>query len=341
MNETSKQTLTFKNGVYVQSRGTAAGPKEGAGPIAKDIDKLYDNLHCDEDNWDKAERTLMRNAVDICLQKKKWSYPDIDLLLAGDLNNQIVASNYFAREMGVPFLGLFTACSSSMATTALAAVFIDSGFCKKVVAATSSHNGVSERQFRNPTEYGAQKPASATFTVTGAGAVLLSNQSSSIRVTHATIGKIVDMGMTDPNDMGSAMAPAAADTIVQHFQDLKVGPQDYDLIVTGDLSSVGLPICQTLVKEKGYDISDCYQDCGLIIYDRQQDKEVLAGGSGCGCCAVTTFGHLLKDVEKGKLKKILVVATGALMSPLMTQQKETIPCIAHGVVFEHVGGVTS
>lgn len=336
MDAQKKQTLSFYHGVYVQSRGTAAGPKEGQGPIAKDIDYIFSDLHCNEENWDKAERTLMRTAVDQCLQKMKWSYNDIDLLFAGDLNNQIVASNYFAREMAIPFFGLFTACSSSMATTTLASVFVDGGFAQKVVAATSSHNAVAERQFRNPTEYGAQKPPSATFTVTGAGALLLTHQKSKIRVTHATIGKIVDMGMTDPNDMGSAMAPAAADTIVQHFKDLKVGPQDYDLIVTGDLSAVGLPICKDLVKQEGYDLGENYKDCGQMIYNLETDKDVFSGGSGCACCAVTTFAHLLKQVELGQLKKIFVVATGALMSPLMTQQKETIPCIAHGVVFEYV-----
>ena len=332
----NQQTLYFKHGVYVASRGTAASMKEGQGPIGSDIDQIFDDLYCGEKNWDQAERTLMRTAVLQCLQKKKYTYSDVDLLLAGDLNNQIVASNYFAREMGLPYFGLFTACSASMATVTLASVFVDGGFARRVVAATSSHNGVAERQFRNPTEYGAQKPPSATFTVTGAGALLLTNERTKIRITHATVGKIVDMGMTDPNDMGSAMAPAAADTMIQHFKDLSVAPSNYDLIVTVDLSGIGMPICKKLLQEQGYDLGDRYDDCGLIIYDPKQDTEVFAGGSGCACSAVTTYAHLLKKVEMGQLKKIFVVATGALMSPLMTQQKATIPCIAHGVGFEHV-----
>lgn len=328
-----KQTWEFKNGVYVQSSGTAVGPRENLGLLSGTYDYAYEDLHCNEDSWELAERALMRNAVSITLKKADKNVEDIDVFLAGDLLNQNVTANFMARELQLPFLCMFGACSTSMETTALAAQLIDSGYAKHALAATSSHNATAERQYRYPTEYGGQKPDSATFTVTGAGSVLLSNKKSRIKVKCATIGTVQDLGLTDPFDMGSAMAPAAAYTIVQHFKDTNTTPEDYDFIVTGDLSAVGAPICEQLVREEGYDMAGKYNDCGLLIYDRQS-QEVFAGGSGCACSAVVTYSHLFQELKKGTYKRILVAATGALLSPTMIQQKESIPTISHAVVFE-------
>ncbi|GGE54556.1 stage V sporulation protein AD [Priestia taiwanensis] len=337
MRLTGKQTWVFENDVYVNETGTAVGPDEAQGPLASKFDKTYEDLYCGEDSWELAERTLMRDAVNHCLQKANVTIDDVDVMLAGDLLNQNVTANYLAREMQVPFLCMFGACSTSMETLAVASALIDAGFAKKAIAATSSHNATAERQFRYPTEYGGQKPDSATFTVSGSGAALVSTEKSAIKVTSATIGKVQDLGLTDPFDMGSAMAPAAADTIKQHFEDLDRKPSDYDLIVTGDLSKVGQPICKRMLQDEGYDMGDRYTDCGLLIYN--PDQEVFAGGSGCACCAVVTYAHLIDEMKKGTYNRVLVVATGALLSPTMIQQKETIPTIAHGVVLERVKGV--
>ncbi|KQL42312.1 stage V sporulation protein AD [Bacillus sp. FJAT-25509] len=328
-----KQTWEFQNGVYVQASGTAVGPRENLGLLAGKFDYAYEDLHCGEDNWELAERALMRNAVSVALKKANKNVEDIDVFLAGDLLNQNVTANFMARELQLPFLCMFGACSTSMETAALGAQLIDSGYAKMALAATSSHNATAERQYRYPTEYGGQKPDSATFTVTGAGSVLLSNKKSKIKVKCATIGTVQDLGLTDPFDMGSAMAPAAAYTIVQHFKDTNTTPNDYDFIVTGDLSAVGAPICEQLVREEGYDMAGKYNDCGLLIYDRE-NQEVFAGGSGCACSAVVTYGHLFQELNKGTYKRILVAATGALLSPTMIQQKESIPTISHAVVFE-------
>ncbi|ODG93615.1 MULTISPECIES: stage V sporulation protein AD [Bacillaceae] len=328
-----KQTWEFQNGVYVQASGTAVGPRENLGLLGGKFDYAYEDLHCGEDNWELAERALMRNAVSVALKKANKTVDDIDVFLAGDLLNQNVTANFMARELQLPFLCMFGACSTSMETAALGAQLIDSGYAKMALAATSSHNATAERQYRYPTEYGGQKPDSATFTVTGAGSVLLSNKKSKIKVKCATIGTVQDLGLTDPFDMGSAMAPAAAYTIVQHFKDTNTTPDDYDFIVTGDLSAVGAPICEQLVREEGYDMVGKYNDCGLLIYDRE-NQEVFAGGSGCACSAVVTYGHLFQELNKGTYKRILVAATGALLSPTMIQQKESIPTISHAVVFE-------
>lgn len=333
MGRVGKQTFTFDN-VYVASTGTTVGPTEGSGPLKKSFDKCYDNLYCGEKNWELAERKLLSEAIDICLQKKHKTLTEIDLLLAGDLLNQNVTANYVARSKEVPFLGMFSACATSMETTAIGASLIEGGFARQVVCAASSHNATAERQFRYPTEFGGQKPKSATFTVTGAGALLLTNKPSAIKITSATIGKVVDHGIKDPFNMGSAMAPAALDTILAHFQDTKTSIVDYDLIVTGDLSRIGSQILRHLLAEQQIEVGNHYDDCGVMIFSA--DQPVFAGGSGCACVAVVTFGHLLKEIEKGNLRKIFVVATGALLSPVMIQQKETIPCIAHGVVFEGV-----
>ncbi|MGM9986000.1 MAG: stage V sporulation protein AD [Bacillaceae bacterium] len=330
-----KQTWEFSGQLYVQATGTCVGPKEGKGPLKPYFDTVFDELYCGEKNWELAERQLMKLAIAHCLEKKNLKDKDIDLLLAGDLLNQNVTANYVAREHAIPFLCMFGACSTSMETLATACALVDGGYARRAIAATSSHNATAERQFRYPTEYGGQRPGTATFTVTGAGAILVGKEQTDIRISSATIGKVMDYGMDDPFDMGSAMAPAAFDTIKQHFKDLQRTPKDYDLIVTGDLSSVGMPICKDLLAEVGYDVSNVYNDCGLLIY-KEGEEDVFAGGSGCACSAVVTYGYIMEQLKQKKMKRVLVVATGALLSPTMTQQKETIPTIAHGVVFERV-----
>jgi len=330
-----KQTWEFENPIYINSVGTAAGPREAEGPLGKDFDITYDELRCGEDNWELAERKLMEQSIKLCLDKVELTPQDIDIFLAGDLLNQNVTANYVARQTQIPFLCMFGACSTSMETLAVGSALVDAGFANRIIASTSSHNATAERQFRYPTEYGGQKPKTATFTVTGAGTALVSRNQGPIRITKAVIGKVNDLGIKNPLDMGSAMAPAAADTIQQHFEDVG-STDDYDLIVTGDLSGVGSPILIQLLKDEGIDISARHNDCGLMIFDHTQ--EVFAGGSGCACSAVVTYGHIVKQLILGNLNKVLVVATGALLSPIMVQQKESIPTIAHGVVLERAGG---
>ncbi|KOO44040.1 stage V sporulation protein AD [Priestia koreensis] len=327
-----KQSWVFENEIYINSTGTSVGPKEADGPLAGSFDEIHDDLHCGEDNWELAERRLMNESVNTCLQKANLTYDDINIFLAGDLLNQNVTANYVARHHRIPFLCMFGACSTSMETLAVGAALVDGGFAHRIIAATSSHNATAERQFRYPTEYGGQKPNSATSTITGAGAALVSKEKGLVRIKSATIGRVTDYGIKNPFDMGSAMAPAAADTIKQHFIDMNTSPSDYDLIVTGDLSGVGSPVMKQLLKDEGYDLSDVHNDCGLMIY--RPDQNVFAGGSGCGCSAVVTYGHILNEMKNGSLKRVLVVATGALLSPTMIQQKESIPTIAHGVVME-------
>jgi stage V sporulation protein AD len=330
MRKRGSQSWFFENNIYLNEAATVVGPMEAQGPLGNTFDITYDELHCHEDNWEKAERRLLQQSIDTCIQKANLQKDQIDLLLSGDLLNQNVSSNYVAKSLSIPFLCMFGACSTSMETLAVASALIDAGFANKAVAATSSHNATAERQFRYPTEYGGQKPGTATTTITGAGAALVSKQKSNIKIESATIGKVVDYKMTDPFDLGSAMAPAAYDTIKNHLGDLGRSPNDYDLILTGDLSGVGSPIVKDMLREDGINIDDVHNDCGLMIYN--SDQPVFAGGSGCACSAVVTYGHILSELRKGNLQKVLMVATGALMSPTMVQQKETIPTIAHGVV---------
>ncbi|WP_243290128.1 stage V sporulation protein AD [Bacillus sp. FJAT-47783] len=329
-----RQTWTFQNRIYVNGAGTAVGPKEASGRFGQKYDVCHDDLYCGEVNWELAERRLMEQAIEKCMEKSKIEIRDVDFFIAGDLLNQNVTANYVARHLGIPTICMFGACSSSMETIAVSSQLIDSGFANKVIAATSSHNATAERQFRYPTEYGGQKPDTATSTVTGAGAVLMSRDYGEIVITSATIGKVVDYGVKNPFDMGSAMAPAAADTIQQHLQDLNRTPADYDMIVTGDLSAIGSPILKELLKEEQIDIDEKHEDCGLMIY--RPDQKVFAGGSGCACSAVVTYSHIFDMLRTGEVKRVFVVATGALLSPVMIQQKESIPTVAHGVVFERV-----
>ncbi|OIJ15930.1 stage V sporulation protein AD [Anaerobacillus arseniciselenatis] len=327
------QTMQFNNGIYVQSSASVVGPKEAEGPLKGCFDKSYDNLYCGEATWELAERKLMSEAIELCLQKANKKNEEIDFFLGGDLLNQNITASYVAREKEIPFFGLFNACSTSMEALTLASVLLDGGFAEHVVTAVSSHFATAERQFRYPTEFGGQKPSTAMYTVTGSGAAYVSKKKSKIRVESATVGKVVDLGVTSPFNMGAAMAPAAVQTIKTHLQDLRRKPEDYDAIVTGDLSRVGTPILKSLLFEEGIDIYNNHHDCGILIYSA--DQKVFSGGSGCACSAVVTFSRLFDELKKGELRRIFVVATGALLNPLMIQQNESIPCIAHGVSFQY------
>jgi stage V sporulation protein AD len=328
-----KQSWLFPAKPVIKSSAAIGGPFEAQGALAADFDILHNDIWLGEDSFEKAERKFLEQACDTALQKSGFKLADIQFFLSGDLMNQIITSSFTARTLGVPFLGLYGACSSSMESLALGAQLVDSGAAQNVLAATSSHNAAAEKQYRYPTEYGSQKPPTAQWTVTGAGAAVLSRDGNGPRVTAATIGKVVDLGLSDPFNMGAAMAPAAVDTIEAHFRDLGRNPDDYDLVATGDLGRVGHQIATDLLKEHGFSFTPGkFTDCGILIY--RKDQPVFAGGSGCGCSATVTYGHLLKRMLRGELKRILVVATGALLSPLSYQQKESIPCVAHAVAIE-------
>lgn len=327
------QTWVFENKPVIIGSAVIGGPFEASGNLAADFDLLHDDLWLGQDSFEKAEKKLLEQACETAIKKAKVKKEDIQFFMSGDLINQVVPSSFTARTLGIPYLGIYGACSSSMEGLAIASLMIDSGFAKLALAGTSSHNASSEKQYRYPTEYGAQKPPTAQWTVTGAGAVVVAQQGEGPRVDCATIGRVIDMGLSDPFNMGAAMAPAAVDTLEAHFRDLNIDHSQYDLIATGDLGRVGHHIAGDLLKKHGVDIpEEKLTDCGIMIY--KDTQPVMAGGSGCACAATTTYGHLLNRMRKGELKKILVIATGALLSPMSYQQKETIPCVAHAVSIE-------
>lgn len=337
------RTWVFDQAPYIKSSAAVGGPFEANGPLADDFDLLHEDIWLGQDSFEKAEKILMENACEHAIDKAGIPKESIQFFLAGDLMNQVISSNFTARKLSVPYLGLFGACSTSMESLALGSLIINSGFARYVLVGTSSHNAAAEKQYRYPTEYGSQKPPTAQWTVTGAGAAVLSHDGTpdEIRVTAATIGRVVDMGISDPFNMGAAMAPAAVDTIEAHFRDLDLDENAYDLILTGDLGKIGHRIAGDLLEKHGLKLPPArFNDCGLMIYHESQP--VQAGASGCACSACVTYGHVLKRMRKGELKKVLIVATGALLSPISYQQKESIPCIAHAVVLEkREGGETS
>lgn len=328
-----QQSWIFENKPVIIGSAAIGGPFEAQGNLAADFDLLHDDLWLGQDSYEKAEKKLLEQACETAIKKAGVKKEDIQFFMSGDLINQIISSSFTARTLGIPYLGLYGACSSSMEGLAVASLMVDSRFAKLALAGTSSHNAASEKQYRYPTEYGAQKPPTAQWTVTGAGAAVVAQQGEGPKITCATIGRVVDMGISDPFNMGAAMAPAAVDTLEAHFRDLNVSAANYDFIATGDLGRVGHRIAGDLLKMHGIDIpEEKLTDCGMLIY--KDTQPVLAGGSGCACSATTTYGHFLNRMRKGELKKILVVATGALLSPMSYQQKETIPCIAHAVSIE-------
>lgn len=320
--------------VYIASTGTVCGPLEFQGPLGHCFDKGYEDYHCGEKSFEMAERKMLKDAVDICLKRGQTKAKDIQLFMGGDLLNQITSVNYLAREIPRPFVGIYGACSSFCLSMALSSLLIEGQIINQAVSMVSSHNATAERQYRYPVEYGVQKKSTTTFTATGAIATLLTNKPTDVRVEAVTLGRVIDYQQNDPNDMGRAMAPAAYDTIKQHFQDLKRHFHDYDLVVTGDLSTYGHKILKEMFIQNKIDVVH-YDDCGCMLYNLQ-DQEVFQGGSGCACSGLVTMGYLYPLLKEKKYKRILVVATGALLSPMMTAQKETIPCIAHAMSLEVV-----
>lgn len=327
-----KNSGEFEN-VFLSCSSTVSGPKELAGPIGEYFDKGFSNIYCEKESWEDAEINLQNNAIDILIKKSGLKEDDISCIVGGDLNNQLAATNYCVRKYKVPLLGVYAACSTCTESMIVGSFLIESGFGENVITVSSSHNSTSERQFRYPTEYGGQKPSSMTSTATGAGASLLSKNASAIKVTRFTIGKVIDANLTDSQDMGRTMAPAAATTLKQHLEDFNIEPNEYDLILTGDLSKYGSNVFLDIMKELGYSFKNNYGDAGLMLYDLEK-QEVYAGGSGCGCISLVGLSYIVESLKNGSLNKVLLIATGALMNPIMIAQGESIPCIAHAICLE-------
>lgn len=325
-----KQTAQLASPPTITETFSVVGSKEGAGPLRTYFDEIVEDNTFGEDSWEKAESKFMSTAIQKVVQKASLSTSDIQYLLAGDLLNQCSSAHYAVRDTNIPFMGIYGACSTMAEGLGLAGLLVDGGFAEHAVATTSSHFCSAEKQFRFPLEYGGQRTPTAQWTVTGSGAAVVSAQGGGPYITHVTTGKVVDMGISDVNNMGAAMAPAAADTIAAHFQDTGFTPNDYDLIVTGDLGMVGRQLNIDLLSQQGYEVSDVIDDCGCMIYDFETE-DVHAGASGCGCSASVFCSKLIHELRTGTLKRLLFVATGALMSPTALKQGETIPCVAHAV----------
>ena len=328
----SGQTITFKTRPKIVSVSSVAGTKESEGIIGEYADTLLKDDMFGETTYERAECKMLIHAIDGAIKKGRLRREDIGLLVSGDLLNQIISASFAAREFDIPFLGVYGACSTMAESLCLSAVFLDGGHVPYAVAATGSHFASAERQYRYPLELGCIRPPQAQWTVTGAGAAVLAREGDGIAVTGATIGKVVDFGVTDVNNMGAAMAPAAADTITAHLKESGKTPEDYDLIVTGDLGALGSRILKDLTREKGVDISSNHVDCGEIVYNVIEDE--YQGGSGAGCSALVLCSYLFEKMRMRQLKRVLFVATGALLSTVSSGQGESIPCIAHAVTLE-------
>ncbi|QPC46099.1 stage V sporulation protein AD [Mangrovibacillus cuniculi] len=330
-------TWFFPSRPSILSTGVVGGPFEKKSPLASHFDHFYDDLWMGQETYEKAHRELIEAAVHYSLDKINKQESEMDIFLSGDLINQITPSSFAARTNAIPYLGLFGACSTSMEGLAMAALLVDREAGKYALTGAGSHNSAVEKQFRYPTEYGGQKPPTAQWTVTGAGYAVVGKNETTEKlpcVTSATIGKVIDLGLTDPFNMGGAMAPAAADTIERHLKNTGTTVEDYDVIFTGDLATIGRKTAMHLLHEKGIAVKEeTFKDCGLLIY-RAEEAPVQSGASGPGCSATVLYGYILNEMKKGTWKKILLCATGALLSPVTFQQNESIPCIAHAVTIE-------
>ena len=326
--------MTFKyENVYVNSSSTTAGLNEAKGPLSKYYDKTYTDFYIGTNSWEKAEKQMMVDSVKILLEKIKKRNTDIDLFIAGDLLNQMLPSNFTASDLSIPYLGVYSACATSMEGVIIASNFIDGGFIKDAIVSVSSSNNAAEKQFRYPVEYGGTKPKTTTFTVTGSGSLYLSNKKSNIKVESGTVGRVIDMGVIDVFNMGAVMAPACADTIYRHLIDTKRDVNYYDLILSGDLGIYGKDILKEYMnKEYGINLTN-YDDSASMIYDIEK-QDVFAGGSGPACLPLVAYGYIFNLMKKKKLRKVLLVATGSLHSPQSVNEKMTIPAISHAISLE-------
>ena len=325
-----KQTIFFKKPPVILGTGSVAGKKESEGPIGSYFDVVAEDNVLGEKTWEKAESAFAKRAASEAFSNSGVSPDKIQYLFGGDLLNQCTGTSYGIRDFGIPFIGLYGACSTMALGMSMAASFIDGGYADFCAAITSSHFCSAEKQFRFPLEYGGQRPPGAQWTVTGSACAVLGAEGSGPAIEGVTHGKIVDMGITDANNMGAAMAPAAVDTLITHFHDTGRKPEDYDLIVSGDLGLVGKSVVIDMLGQAGYDMSQNYNDCGLIIFDREK-QDTHSGGSGCACAGLTFCGYLYKLLRKKQLNRILFMATGALQSTLSVQQGESMPGVAHAV----------
>ncbi len=334
------QTIFFKNKPRIVATGAIAGPKECQGVVGRLVDKALEDDTFGESTYEKAECKMLSFAISQAIRNAGLTEKQVDMLVSGDLLNQIISASFAARDFEIPFLGIYGACSTLAESYAIAATLIDGGYIKTAVAATGSHFSSAERQYRYPLELGNTRPPQAQWTVTGAGGAVIADMGtpnaarSNVAITSATVGKVVDFGIADVNNMGAAMAPAAADTIFQHLKDSGKTPKDYDLILTGDLGALGSRILKDLLWERGVDTQGNHVDCGEIIYKVLEDE--FQGGSGAGCSAVVFNSYIYDKLKKGELKRVLLAATGALLSTVSSGQGESIPCICHAVSVEVV-----
>ncbi|MBC3516817.1 stage V sporulation protein AD [Neobittarella massiliensis] len=323
-----KSTLALSEGPTIQSYAAVGGKKEQEGPLGREFDFTDTDTTFGEKTWEKAESAIQKKAVTLALEKAKLDKKEVEYIFAGDLLNQCIASSFGLREFGIPLVGLYGACSTMAESLSLASIFIESGCAARCAAVASSHFCTAERQYRLPLAYGGQRTPTAQWTATGGGCVVVQKGGAGPRVRHITFGKIVDLGITDANNMGAAMAPAAADTLKNYFEDTGTTPGDYDLIATGDLGQVGSELLYELLGMDKIHLQPRHKDCGLLLFDRQT-QDVHAGASGCGCSATVLCAHILRQMAAGKLRDILFMATGALLSPTSSAQGESIPGIAH------------
>lgn len=325
-------TFNYKN-VYLDETSTIAGIYEAEGPLKDYYDKCYKDFYFNEKTFELAEIKLMNESIEILLDKSKKKSTDIDIHISGDLLNQITSSSYTAAKKQIPFIGIYAACSTSTLGLIIASNMINARQVKNAIVSVSSHNCTSEKQFRQPVEYGGPKPKKSTFTVTGAASALLINKPTNIKITSGTLGTVVDLGIKDPFNMGAVMAPAAAKTIYTHLLNTKTKPSDYDMILTGDLGVYGKKILKEYMqKEYNIELGNL-QDSACMIYEIDE-QEVNAGGSGPACLPLVTYGYILDKMKKNRLKKVLLVATGALLSQTLVNEKQTIPAISHAVCLE-------
>ena len=332
MEKLGKQTIKFNTPPSIVECASIVGPKEAEGPLAKYFDQTLDDEFWGEKTWEKAESKIIKETVNTVIRKAGISASEIDCIFAGDLLNQCISSSFGLRELNIPFFGVFGACSTFVESLSLGAICAES-FANKVLCATSSHFCSAEKQFRFPLELGNQRPPSSQWTVTGSGSAILSKDGSGPYITHITPGKIIDMGIKDGNNMGAAMAPSFADTLITHFSDTGRSPNYYDAIISGDLGYVGKDIAIDLLKTNGYNIKNNYNDCGVLIFDKEK-QDTHSGGSGCACCGTVFSGYFFKQLKEKKIKRLLLIATGALMNSTSSQQGESIPGIAHAISIE-------